>query len=117
MKVYLILGVKLILIWLAVYYFTDPHREMARHDSDPICLQSTTDYQLCAQCFRKGDDVIRSKGFRVVTTNTSSVLKIPGADEYLTCSELLQLVDFQQDSSSGQEFHLEEVRPITRILN
>lgn len=40
MKVYIILGSKLLFIWALVYYFTLPSNQMHKHDATSICLNS-----------------------------------------------------------------------------
>ena len=94
MKLCLIITSKLLLIYLGVFYLYDPAAQLLRQDSSPICLRTDSPLKLCAQCYRRSARMLESKGYHVVGPGASGVLKIPLGEEYLSCGEMLQMVDF-----------------------
>jgi hypothetical protein len=116
MKVMLLVAAKFSLIFLAIYYFYDPASQSLSHPTAPVCFDTSTPHTLCAHCLSRDSSTLHRKGYHIVSTGSSSVLKIAREEEMLSCDELLQLVDFQKDYVGGEDYHLENIEPVNQLL-
>lgn len=85
MKVWIIIGTKLVAIWVLVWLLNDPAQQTKTLTAEPVCLQSDATSKLCAQCFKRDNSILPSKGYRATSQSPSSVLKITVPEHYLTC--------------------------------
>lgn len=77
LKMFIIFPLQLLVIGLAVYYFSQSQDQLATHSAIPICLETETVHKLCAQCFRRDkESILRNKGYHVLAEGTASVLKV-----------------------------------------
>ena len=102
MKIAIVLTLQICIIAGLIYFFHQPTQQNKEHFSAPLCLQTNGSHRLCAECFKRDRSLHKNKGYQVIGNGPTSVLKIANNQELVNCSEFLQMIDFNRDSSAGQ---------------